>query len=167
MSSLARRLALIVLLLGGCGYSLSGTLPGHIKSVGVPVFANRTQKPAVENFITRAVIDAFTTDSRLRVVRPESADSVLEGEIVDYRIEALAFDPRANVREYRVSVTLNVSFRDVKNNATLWREEGLRHSGDFRVSGQVAETISREETALRQAAVDIGRTIVNRAITRF
>ncbi len=160
-------LLLLALLLGGCGYSLRGTLPAHIKSVAVPIFVNRTHEPAVEHAITRAVIDAFVTSGRLRVVRAEDADSVLEGEIVGYRIEALAFDPRANVREYRLWVTLNLKFRDVRKDRMLWRQEGLQERADFRVPGQVAVTISREESALRQAAVDIGRAIVNLAADRF
>ncbi|MBI4611809.1 MAG: LptE family protein [Candidatus Rokubacteria bacterium] len=157
----------IMLVSGACGYSFRGSLPDHIKTVAVPVFVNRTAEPAVENFITGAVIDAFVTSGRLRVVRPEEADSLLEGEIVGYRIEALAFDPRANVREYRLWVTLNLQFRDVRKNLTLWRQQGLQEKADFRVPGQVAVTISREEAALRQAAVDIGRTIVNLAVSRF
>jgi outer membrane lipopolysaccharide assembly protein LptE/RlpB len=45
-----RLLALgLALLLAGCGYSLRGTLPDHIRTVAVPVFANRTAEPAVEN----------------------------------------------------------------------------------------------------------------------
>lgn len=168
MSRAARAsLLLTALLLAGCGYSLRGNLPDHIKTVAVPVFANRTQEPAVESFITRAVIDAFVTSGRVRVVRPEEADAVLEGEIVGYRIESLAFDPRANVREYRLWVSLNLQFRDVRKNLTLWRQEGLQEKADFRVPGQVAQTISREESALRQAAVDIGRAIVNLAVDRF
>jgi len=158
---------LSLLLIWGCGYSFRGNLPDHIKTVAVPVFVNRTQEPAVENAITRAVIDAFVTSGRLRVVRLEEADSVLEGEIVGYRIEALAFDPRANVREYRLWVTLNLRFRDVRKNLMLWRQEALEEKADFRVPGQVAVTISREEAALRQAALTIGRAIVNLAVNRF
>ena len=168
MSRVGRSWRLLsLLLIWGCGYSFRGNLPDHIKTVAVPVFVNRTQEPAVENAITRAVIDAFVTSGRLRVVRLEEADSVLEGEIVGYRIEALAFDPRANVREYRLWVTLNLRFRDVRKNLMLWRQEALEEKADFRVPGQVAVTINREEAALRQAALTIGRAIVNLAVNRF
>ncbi len=155
------------LVLAGCGYSLRGSLPGHIRTVAVPVFANKTQQPAVENFLTRAVIEAFVTSGRLKVVRPEEADSILEGEIVGYQLDSLSYDPRANVREYRLTVTLNLQFRDVRQNVMLWRQEGVREKADFRVVGQVAATISSEESALRLAAVDIGRAIVNLAVDRF
>ena len=155
------------LVLAGCGYSLRGSLPGHIRTVAVPVFANKTQQPAVENFLTRAVIEAFVTSGRLRVVRPEEADSILEGEIVGYQLDSLAYDERANIREYRLTVTLNLQFRDVRQNVMLWRQERVREKADFRVVGQVAATISSEESALRLAAVDIGRAIVNLAVDRF
>lgn len=164
-----RRLILVLALvfLAGCGYSLRGSLPGHIRTVAVPVFLNKTQEPAVEDLLTRAVVDAFVTSGRLTVVRREEADAILEGEIVGYRVDSLSFDPRANVREYRLTVTLNLQFRDVKQNVMLWRHEGLQEKADFRVPGQVAATISREESALRAAAADIGRAIVNLAADRF
>ena len=157
----------LLLLLGGCGYSLRGTLPGHIRTVAIPVFANKTQEPAVENLLTRAVVDAFVTSGRLKVVRPEDADSILEGEIVGYQLNSLSFNSQQNVREYRLTVTLNLQFKDVKQNVVLWRQEGLQEKADFQVQGQVSLTISSEESALRTAAVDIGRAIVNLTVERF
>jgi len=158
---------MLLLAVTGCGYSLRGNLPPHIKTIAIPVFVNKTQEPAVENFITQAVVEAFVTSGQLKVVVPAEADSVLEGEIVGYRLDSLSFDPRANVREYRLLVTLNLQFRDARKNVTLWRQEGLQEKADFRVPSQVAVTVSREEAAVRRAAVDIGRSIVNLAIDRF
>lgn len=160
-------LASAFLLAGGCGYSLRGNVPGHIRTVAIPVFTNKTQEPGVENLLTRAVVDAFVTSGRLKVVRPEDADSILEGEIVGYQLNSLSFDPRVNVREYRLTVTLNLQFKDVKKNVVLWRQEGVQEKADFRVQGQVSATISSEESALRTAAVDIGRAIVNLTVERF
>jgi outer membrane lipopolysaccharide assembly protein LptE/RlpB len=160
-------LASAFLLLGGCGYSLRGSLPGHIRTVAIPVFTNKTQEPAVENFLTRAVVDAFVTSGRLKVVRPEDADSILEGEIIGYQLNSLSFDPRVNVREYRLTVTLNLQFKDVKKNVVLCCKESVQEKADFRVQGQVSATISSEESALRTAAVDIGRAIVNLTLDPF
>lgn len=152
---------------GGCGYSFRGNLPGHIQTVAVPIFKNKTQEPAIENSITSAVISAFSNSGKLRVVPREQADSLLEGEIVGYQIQSLSFDSRINVREYRLLVTLNIEFRDLRQGTMLWRQEGVQERADFRVQGQVSETIGREEGAVRQAAIDIGRRIVNLAVDRF
>ena len=160
-------------LVAGCGYSLRGTLPPHIRTVAVPIFGNRTAAPAVESFLTRAVVQAFSTNGRLRVVTPEDADAILEGEVVGYSLSAIAFDPQANVRAFRLIVTLNLVFRDVKRNAILFRQAGLTERADFQVpsasatANVVSLTVSQEETALRSAAVDIARAIVSLAVERF
>jgi hypothetical protein len=154
----------------GCGYHVQGSLPGRIKTVAVPIFANSTAVPAIESLITAAVAEAFTTNGRLRVVSRERADAILEGEIVGYQLQALAFDPRANVRQYRLVVTLNLRFRDVRENEILFEETGVQEQADFALVGQVgqvATNIALEEGAVRRAAVDIGRAVVNLAVDRF
>jgi outer membrane lipopolysaccharide assembly protein LptE/RlpB len=160
-------LALLLAALSGCGYSLRGNLPDHVKTVAVPVFANKTSEPAVESLLTQAVVQAFSTNGRLRVVKPEEADAILEGEVVGYEIQALAFDPRAAIRQYRLVVTMNLRFRDVRRNALLFEQAGFQEKADFRVVGVVSQTISREESALQAAAVDIARSIVSLAVDRF
>ena len=75
--------------------------------------------------------------------------------------------PRANVRLYRLVVTMNVRFRDVRRNTMLFEQHGLSEKADFRVLGAVSETIGREEIALRAAAADIARAVVALAIERF
>jgi outer membrane lipopolysaccharide assembly protein LptE/RlpB len=160
-------LVVAVAALAGCGYSLRGNLPDRIRTVAVPVFVNRTPEAAVENFLTRAVVQAFSTNGRLRVVKLEEADAILEGEVVGYQIQALAFDPRANIQQYRLLVTMNLKMRDVQSNTLLFEQPRFQEKSDFRVFGAVSQTIAREETALQAAAVDIARAIVSLAIDRF
>ena len=160
-------LLLLPVLLGGCGYTVHGTLPSHINTVAVPIFRNRTPEPAIESLITRAVVEAFSTNGRLKVVSSGQADAILDGEIVGYSVGSIAFDRDANVRQYRLVVTVNLRMRDVRRNTVLFQQNGVREQADFRVQNAVSQTISREETALRAAAVDIGRAIVSLATTRF
>jgi len=160
-------LAAAVAALSACGYSLRGTLAEDVRTVAVPVFVNRTAEPAVESLLTQAVIQAFSTDGRLRVVKPEAADAILEGEVIGYEVQALAFDPRASIRQYRLVVTMSLRFRDVRRHTLLFEEARFQERADFRVVGTVAQTISREESALKAAAVDIARSIVSLAVDRF
>jgi lipopolysaccharide assembly LptE-like protein len=157
----------VAALAGGCGYTVGGNLPAHVKTVAVPVFRNLTQEPAIENVITSAVVNAFASAGRLKVVPVDQADSLLEGEITGYAVDSIAFDPSINAQVFRLRVMLNVQFRDLRNNTMLWRQEGLQERADFRVAGQVSQTIALEEGAARQAAVDIGRKIVSLALDRF
>lgn len=164
-----RTLAALALaaLIGGCGYSAHGTLPPEIKTIAVPIFQNLTREPAVEGLITRAVVEAFSTNGRLRVVSAAEADAVLDGEVVGYNVFSIAFDKDSNVRQYRLVVAVNLQLRDRRKNEVLFRQSGVREQVDFRVQNAVSETISREETALRAAAVEVGRSIASLTITRF
>lgn len=160
-------LVLLALGLAGCGYSFRGNLPDHIKTVAVPVFTNRTSEPAVESFLTSAVVEAYATNGRLRVVKTEEADAILDGEVVGYSVQSIAFDNQANVRQYRLLVTMNLKLRDVRRNAVLFEQQGLREKSDFQVLGAVSQTIGAEEGAVRSAARDIARSIVSLTIDRF
>lgn len=160
------RLALPVAL-GGCGYTLRGTLPPHIKTIFVPIFRNRTQEPGIESVVTRAVVEGFSTNGRLRVVSREQADAVLDGEVTGYTIASVAFDRDANVRLYRLIVTVNLRLRDLRENKVLFQQDNVREQADFRVLDVVSQTISREETAVRVAASEIGRAIVSLTVSRF
>jgi len=171
MTRMARLFLPAVLVLaaavGGCGYSLQGNLPDHLKTVSVPVFKNGTTEAGAESTITAAVINAFTSNGRLRVVSLDQADSVLDGEVTGYQVQSLTYDSKLNLRSYRLTVTMNVRFRDVRRTELLWQENGLVENVSFDVAGQVSDTISREEGAVKQAALEIGRKIVNRAVDRF
>lgn len=153
--------------LAGCGYSVHGTLPDHIKTIAVPIFVNRTQQPAVESVITRAVVDAFATNGRLRVVRPEDADAILDGEVIGYTVGPIAVDPSLAVVQYRLGVTLNLRLRDLRRNEVLFEQTNFTEQADFRVAGSVAQTLSVEAGALQQAATEIGRSVVSLALDRF
>lgn len=160
-------LAAIVWAIAGCGYSFQGTLPPHIKTIAVPMFVNRTNQPAVESVITRAIVDAFATNGRLRVVRREDADALLEGEVIAYTLGAIAVDPSLVVQQYRLAVTLSLRMRDLRHNQVLFQRASFTEQADFRVAGSVAQTLSVEAGALQQAATEIGRSVVSLALDRF
>jgi outer membrane lipopolysaccharide assembly protein LptE/RlpB len=157
----------VALTAAACGYSLRGNLPSHLQTVAVPMFQNRTTTPAVENFLTLAVADAFTTNGRLRVTDVSRADAILEGEVIGYSLQSIAYDAAANVRQYRLTVTLNLRFRDVRRNEVLFQRRGYSDRADFAVPATVAETIVASESAVQQAAREIARSVVSFAVERF
>jgi outer membrane lipopolysaccharide assembly protein LptE/RlpB len=160
-------LALGAGLSAGCGYSFHGNLPSHIKTVAVPIFRNQSDVPGFENAITSAVISAFSSGGRLRVVPMDQADSILEGEILSTQIDGAGFDRNQNVQAYHLVVVLNVKFRDLRQDKILWQESGLTQVADFQVQGQVSDTLAQGRGAAGQAAADIGRKIANAATDLF
>ena len=160
-------LGLLAAAITGCGYSFRGNLPEHIQTVAVPVFANKTGEPRIESLLTNGVVEAFSTNGRLRVVKREDADAVLEGEVIGYSVQSISYDSQANVRQYRLTVTMNLKLLDMKKSAVLFEEHSLREKADFQVMNAVSQTISVEETAVRTAATEIGRAIVSLTVNRF
>ena len=116
--------------------------------------------------ITRAVVEAFSTNGRLRVVGREGADSLLEGEITGYELVSLAFDPSAAVRRYRLVVTMNLRYRDLRERTLLF-EQSVQERADFQVGAAVSQTLVQEDAALRAAAVEIARAVVALTLDRF
>jgi hypothetical protein len=158
---------LLGLVAGGCGYTVGGQLPANVKTIAVPMFKNLTQQPAVEDVVTSAVVSAFT-NTGIKVVPVQQADSILEGEITEYNVQSIAYDSSSNAEVFRLRMRLNLQFRDVRNNTMIWRQDGLEDRADFRSRGDVAQTISQERTgAVTQAAVEIARRIVSLALDRF
>jgi outer membrane lipopolysaccharide assembly protein LptE/RlpB len=152
----------------GCGYSLRASLPANIKTVHIPVLQNRTQEPGVEDFVTRALTEALVTSGVARIASsPELADGTLEGAIVGYSLTSLAFDRTTNTTQYRLQLALSLSLKDRRTGDVIWKQERIEERADFPVSGQVTQTLVREQDAVRRAAVDISRAIVSLAFEGF
>jgi hypothetical protein len=68
----------------GCAYTTRSSLPGHIRTVEVPVFENNTFYKGLESKLTRAIIEKLNREPRLQVVR-SGGNATLRGEILDVR----------------------------------------------------------------------------------
>ena len=158
----------VALALGGCGYSLRTSMPAGIQSIHVPVLENKTQEPGIEDFITQALTQAVVQSGRVRIARnAREADAVLEGSIVEYRLVSLSFDRSANVTSYRLIIGLALTFKNLKDNKVIWKQDRIEERADFIVAGQVTQTLAREEVAVQRAAVDVARAIVSFAFEGF
>lgn len=78
--------SLICISLAGClGYHIGPVKPYYLQDVhtiAVPTFKNSTVMPRVEVLVTGTVIKQFQQDGTFKIGNEESADAVLEGEIV-------------------------------------------------------------------------------------
>jgi len=155
-------------LLAGCGvYSTHpGTLPGHIKTIGIPAFENRTVRAGLDQEVTQAVIDRFVSDNHLKVVGEGEADAVLTGAVVNYKNVVFGFTGREQAQEYRVSITVAVRLLDKVKNRELWRDDALLKTQNYyvvQVPGQTAqdETSGRADAIKKVADEILSRTIEN------
>ncbi len=152
-------LASLLILLAGCGYSLSSRTNPHITSIAIPIFENKTLEKGIEERLAEGLTDAFLADKKLRVVKEKDADSVILGTIDRYVRTPFSYDKDQNVQEYKVEMMLRVVYEDRKKNRVVWEEKSLNAWGTYSVSGGlpagVEEERAAQERAIKKAADDI------------
>ncbi len=95
----------------GCAYNFKGYVSRpNIHSVAIPVFENKTVKYGLEELLTKRIIDAFIKDNRLNVLGKEKAESILLGEITGYSKVPFSYDTQANVKDYKVEISLKLTY---------------------------------------------------------
>lgn len=129
-----------------CGYySFSGSsLPAHLKTVAIPNIDNKTVEFGVPEDLRDALIAMFTQDNSLKVVDSRSADSIIEGTIVNIRDQAGAYNQQETVKEIRVYVVVQAKFEDLKKNKVMW-EEQITQWGTYNPDATGGEASTRQE----------------------
>lgn len=128
-------LLLVVVLLAGCGYHTPGSsdtwVGGDARILYVQLFENRTAEPYLDNYLTSALINELSR-SRLVVITEDQtqADVRLVGEIKDFNSDALAYNNKDQITDYRA--TMRVAARLLRKDSTeaLWQTD-LQRSEDF------------------------------------
>ncbi|MDR1611927.1 MAG: LPS assembly lipoprotein LptE [Planctomycetota bacterium] len=150
----------------GCRTSTRSGLPGHIKSVEVHVFKNKTMTLDLEGKLTRAVIDAVNADPAVRVA--SRGDAVLTGEITRYSRRTLRDTTTDELGTVQLVVEASFSLYDAREGVYLVDEAKLS-SLDLELSLGVYEYNLGEPEAVAQNRLlrELGREIVRRSIGRW
>lgn len=152
-------------LCSGCGYTASpALLPQHLKSVAIPVFENGTPEAQLEQEITTAVIERFVRDNHLRIVDEKSANAVIRGKVTQYKNAAFGFTANTtNANEFRVTIGVHVTFKDLVKNRELWSDELVKSVQYYvqNVPGQEAKT---ELDGRKDAILKLADEILSRSV---
>ncbi|MDP8208517.1 MAG: LptE family protein [Candidatus Electryonea clarkiae] len=145
-------LSLLVFLVPGCGiYTFGGNVPGHLKSVAIPIFENQTSEFEIVELLTEAVEEAFRVDNTLKIKDIKNADSVLNGTIIRIGDVPSTYNADETVDEYKITVSVQVSFEDKIKGKIIWEEivsgwgiypsDGVRDEGMEKAVEKLAEDI--------------------------
>ena len=158
-----------------CGYTTRPGLASYLRTVYVSPFVNKIDLTTLTNDyqrfpvyrhgmevdLTNEVINRFQFTGLLRPTRPERADARLEGELVQFRRDALRYDASQRIEEWRLSLVVNLQFYDLHSNTLLWEESGFTGDTTYFALGSNAES---EATAMARAIQDVARRIVERTV---
>ena len=134
--------------------------PEGISTIAVEVFKNRTLYREVEFEFTNAVRREISIKTPLKVVDMDRADSVITGDIVDFRRDLLRESQVGVPTEYRITVVVNYQVKNLKTGGVI-AEGKLRRSADYQLMRGQVERQAREE-AIRELA----RNVVQNAFHR-
>lgn len=144
----------------GCGiYSFSGsTIPGHIKTVSVPLFEDATAEFGVDQEITDALIEAITKDNTLKIAGVRNSDSILRGKISSITDRAGQYDGNETASDFRITVTVQVVFEDVEKHTSMWEET-------FSQYGEYDNQDTRRDDGITKAIDKLTTEIINRTVS--
>ena len=166
-------LLLSLLLISSCGYGFTpvgGIVPEDTKTIAIPAFVNGTAEPYVDVEVTKAVVNEFLTDGRLKVVSAETADLVLSGKVTKFDMTPSAYTIDNYVQSYTVSIGLNVTVEDVKTHKLILQDTGIGSvfNASYGVSlGDITATKIAKEAALKNASRDVASTLRSKLLDGF
>jgi hypothetical protein len=161
----------------GCGYALAGrgsSLPDYIRTIGIPLFENRTPLPTLEQLFTEKVRVEFQSRGRYAVQPTEpGADAAVRGEIVGFGLTPAAFGNQQLATRYRLSVTVGVKVHDLTQQKTLWENAALTFSDEYEqlaggdAAAQGATFLSEERAVMERLSTDFARSVVSSILEAF
>lgn len=144
---------LFALAVGGCGshdsgYHWSSTYRADVKTVAVPIFSSKDYQRGVEFALSKAVINQIEANTPYKVVPPERADTILEGEILQVRVNTLSQGSRSAIpQEQLLAITVNFTWKDLRTGRILMSRHGVEQTatwyatlGEGRFEGTQAAT---------------------------
>jgi hypothetical protein len=164
-------------LTAGCGYSLAGRgsfLPASIKTIGIPMFANRTTVFNLETTLTQRVRSEFIGRGKFEIV-PEATgvDALLTGEITSVTIAPASFgNTNQLASRYAITMIAKVELRNVRDNVVLWDNPSLvfRQEYDATTGQNAADPAAffgQDTNALERMSAEFARNIVSAILEAF
>ncbi len=156
-----------------CGYhfsSVGGVVPQGAKSIAIPVFINGTMEPYVDVEVTKAVVEEFLTDGRLKVVSVENADLVLRGRVTKFEMTPLSYTAASYVQSYNVTIGISLSLVDNKTQKVLMQDVGLGSvfNSIYAVAiGDISQTKIAKDGAMKKACKDLASSLRSRVLDGF
>ena len=102
------------------GYQWHSLYREDVQTVAVPIFTTRDYNRGIEFRLSKSVVHNIEAHSQYKVVGREHADTVLEGEILNSRVDNLSRDYFTNIpQEQLVVITVNFRWKDLRTGRIL------------------------------------------------
>ena len=164
-------LAFLSLFSTGCGYHTAGRanlLPSDLRTIAVPAFVNQTQTYKIEQTLTSAVFQEFTTRTNYRMTTdPGSADSILRGTVVSTYSTPLTYDSKTGrAASVLVIVSMKVALSD-RQGKVLYQNPSYTFREQYQVSQELSSFFEEDSPAFQRLSHEFARDLVSNILEAF
>lgn len=166
-------LSLSLNLYSGCGYRFVryDRSPQQSKKIAVPTFYNDTFEPLIGKKIAGFIKEELVSNGVLQVVNdPAMADLTLTGRITSFKLIPISFTEDNRVREYRVSIKVDIDLGDKNDNldqkdkARILTEKGREVTAEYLVGDDISANRVAEDRAIDEAGKLFAEDLVSRIL---
>ncbi len=149
-SSVWRLASLAPLMLAGCGvytFTGGGGLPGHVETMAILPFDNRTTQFTLTQELSQALLDNLPGRLGVAPADETTADAIVRGTITRYDDRAVNYQPDPDgpvIFQRRVEVTVSVEIYDAREEQVLWSNRTLSAVGEYEPDKGQTETNGRD-----------------------
>lgn len=144
----------------GCGYTFGPSNLPSVRTIHVPVFQTDSFRRDLDYLLTEAVHTEIKTRSGYRLADESTADTILEGRIVDIRKNPLSETRFDDPREVQLMVGVQIQWIDRRNGRILQQrtfpigEQLAQHSSQVSFAPEVGQSLAtaQQESVQRLAA---------------
>ena len=163
--------ALLVLVLGSCGYHTAGKatrIPADVRTLAVPAFVNQTQTYRIEAVLTEAVVREFNTRTRYRIVTdPDGADAILRGTVTNTQLAPVTYDSDTG-RASTAVVTVNMKVvLTAKDGRVLFENSNFVYREQYQISRELSSFFEEQGPAVQRLSQDFARTLASNVLEMY
>jgi outer membrane lipopolysaccharide assembly protein LptE/RlpB len=164
-------IAALCVISAGCGYHTAGRanlLPSDLRTIAVPAFVNQTQTYKIEQTLTAAVVQEFTTRTKYRITSDSSsADATLRGTVLSTSTSPLTYDSKTGrAATVLVLVSMNVSLTDHQGRM-LYQNPSYIFREQYQISQELSSFFEEDSPAFQRLSHEFARTLVSNILEAF
>ncbi len=148
---------LACLISAGCGYHAAGhanLLPPDLRTLAVPAFVNQTQTYKIEQTLTAAVVQEFTTRTKYHITADPSTTP-------------LTYDSQTGrASSVLVIVSLKVALTD-RQGRVLYQNPSYVFREQYQVSQDLSSFFEEDSPAFQRLSRSFSRTLVSNVLEAF
>ncbi len=154
---------LILVVIGGCYYSVYSNAYPHLKKVRVEPFENQTAEFGLSDKALNDLSLSVRNDGRLKMVTQEP-DCSLEGSITSFTEKIYSYTDANQVQDYQLTMVVDVVFTDLVKNEVIYENKSLRLTELYKVSDDSTARFSSKEEAMTEIFANLFKKVIQSSL---